>query len=216
MVRDIWDRCPSDVATVLDRLTAAAADDVPGARYAGITTTDDHGRVDTPATAGIYPSLLDAIQKRHQQGPCLQAAVGSHPVLVDDLGTDSRWPDYQRDALRTTPIRSVLSVELCKYRHSGGALNLYAEEPRAFDAESQAVGFIWAAHAGQAWHALRREAEFRSALASRDIIGQAKGMVMERYRIDATAAFGLLRKLSQQSNIPVAEIARRLVEAEHL
>ena len=96
-----------------------------------------------------------------------------------------------------------------------GALNFYAERPHAFNTESEELGLVYVTHAALAWTALRHATQFRSALASRDIIGQAKGTLMERYHIDAGEAFNLLRKLSQQSNTPVTQISRRLVEADH-
>jgi len=77
------------------------------------------------------------------------------------------------------------------------------------------LGLIFATHTALTWNLLRRDEQFKSALASRDIIGQAKGMIMERFNIDAVQAFELLKRLSQNSNAPVAEIARRLVYADH-
>ena len=77
--------------------------------------------------------------------------------------------------------------------HTLGALSFYAERPHAFDAESEDLGFVYVTHAALAWNTLRRATHFRSALASRDIIGQVKGMLMERYQIDAVEAFDRLR-----------------------
>ena len=216
LIREICERSPQDVAIVLQEVTAAAADHVPGAQHASITAVDRHGHIDTPTVTGPGAQLLDDIQKRHQQGPCLQAALEGRTVLVDDLNTDARWPIYQRHALTHTPIRSVLSVPMAASRETMGTLNFYAEQTHAFNSESLELGFVWATHVGQAWTAVRLDIQFRAALASRDIIGQAKGMLMERYSIDASAAFNLLRKLSQQSNMRIREIAREIVGAEQL
>ena len=92
-----------------------------------------------------------------------------------------------------------------------GALNVYSEQPEAFGDESRTLGLIFAAHSSVAWNSARREEQFRQALSSRDVIGQAKGMIMERYRVDAVQAFELLRKLSQDSNVPLIKIATSLV-----
>ena len=92
-----------------------------------------------------------------------------------------------------------------------GALNVFAEEPGAFGPESETIGLIFAAHSSVAWNTARRDEQFKKALASRDIIGQAKGMIMERYGVDAVQAFDMLRKLSQDSNTPVTQIAAKLV-----
>jgi AmiR/NasT family two-component response regulator len=92
-----------------------------------------------------------------------------------------------------------------------GALNVYAETPHAFDENSRTIGLIFAAHSSVAWNSARREEQFRRALSSRDVIGQAKGMIMERYRVDAVQAFELLRKLSQDSNVPLTQVAADLI-----
>jgi AmiR/NasT family two-component response regulator len=94
-------------------------------------------------------------------------------------------------------------------------LNFYADQPYAFDDDAAEMGLILATHAAVGWNMVRRDEQFRSALASRDIIGQAKGMIMERFKIDAVQAFELLKRLSQSSNTPLAVVARQLVESEH-
>ena len=210
LIRDVQDRPPTEIARALDELTVTAVQYVPGAQYAGITVTDGHGHIDTPSAIGRYPGLLDVIGERHREGPCLQAVRQHHTVRVDDLNTDTRWPKYQRDALAQTPIRSVLSCALSANHHALGALNFYAEHPHAFDIESECLGFVYATHAALAWNALRRDLQFRDGLASRDIIGQAKGMLMERHQINAEEAFNRLRQLSQNSNTPVAELSRKI------
>jgi putative methionine-R-sulfoxide reductase with GAF domain len=210
LIRDVQGRPPTEIARALEELTVTAVQYVPGAQYAGITVTDGHGHIDTPSAIGRYPGLLDAIQERHHEGPCLQAVRQHHTVRVDDLNTETRWPKYQRDALAQTPIRSVLSCALSANHHALGALNFYAEHPHAFDIESEGLGFVYATHAALAWNALRRDLQFRDALASRDIIGQAKGMLMERHQINAEEAFNRLRQLSQKTNTPVAELSRKI------
>ncbi len=210
LIRDVQDRPPTEIARALDELTVTAVQYVPGAQYAGITVTDGHGHIDTPSAIGRYPGLLDVIGERHREGPCLQAVRQHHTVRVDDLNTETRWPKYQRDALAQTPIRSVLSCALSANHHTLGALTFYAEHPHAFDIESECLGFVYATHAALAWNALRRDLQFRDGLASRDIIGQAKGMLMERHQINAEEAFNRLRQLSQNSNTPVAELSRKI------
>ena len=210
LIRDVQDRPPTEIARALDELTVTAVQYVPGAQYAGITVTDGRGHIDTPSAIGRYPGLLDVIQERHHEGPFLQAVRHHHSVRVDDLNTETRWPKYQRDALAQTPIRSVLSCALSANHHALGALNFYSEHPHAFDIESECLGFVYATHAALAWNALRRDLQFRDGLASRDIIGQAKGMLMERHQINAEEAFNRLRQLSQNSNTPVAELSRKI------
>ncbi|AQT82973.1 hypothetical protein B1R94_20650 [Mycolicibacterium litorale] len=187
---------------------------VPGAQYAGLTITGGPDGVSTLAATHTYPALLDGVQAEFNEGPCLSAAWFQHTIHIDDLAADARWPHYRAAALARTPVRSILSFRLFGDGHVAGALNLYADNPGAFDDDSIELGLIFAAHTSVAWNSLRREQQFRSALASRDLIGQAKGMLMERFDIDAVAAFDLLRKLSQESNTRLVDIAERLLTSK--
>jgi GAF domain-containing protein len=213
-VYDMQHRSGADVETVVTDLVNAAVADIPGAQYAGITVIKKRVRVLTEATTHRYPTILDNIQNQHLQGPCLAAQWEQHTVRIPDLATESRWPAYCRDALQATPIRSVTSFELFTGGEMMGALNIYADEPNAFSSEAEELGVVFATHAALAWRSVRKEHEFSSALASRDIIGQAKGMIMERYRIDAVQAFEILKRLSQDSNTPLAQLAQRLATAD--
>lgn len=199
---------------VLDELTDSAVKSVPGARYAGITVAARDGSVQTASSTGLYPALLDKIQQSHGEGPCLSAAWEQHVIRIDDVALDERWPAYCRDAVEQTPIRSIMSFQLFADHQMMGALNFYAEQPDAFDNDAVELGLIFATHTALAWKLVRREEQFRSALASRDIIGQAKGMIMERFKVDAVQAFELLKRLSQNSNTALAVVARQLVESE--
>ena len=158
-----------------------------------------------------WPLLLDEIQQRHREGPCLTAAWEEKTVHVADLETDERFPLYARDALAQTPIRSVMAFQLWIAGETMGALNVYAETANSFSAETRDIGLVFAAHSSVAWNAARRDEQFKKALASRDVIGQAKGMLMERYGVNAIQAFELLRKLSQDANTPLIQVATDLV-----
>jgi transcriptional regulator with GAF, ATPase, and Fis domain len=205
----------TDVDTVLGELTQSAASAMPGAQHAGITIASRNGKVRTASATDRYPALLDEIQQRHDEGPCLSAAWEHHVIRIDDMAIEDRWPVYCRDAIEETPIRSVMSYQLFADNHDMGALNFYAEQSNAFDDEAAELGLILATHTAVGWNMVRRDEQFRSALASRDIIGQAKGMIMERFKIDAVQAFELLKRLSQNSNTPLAAVARQLVESAH-
>ncbi|HZA10706.1 GAF and ANTAR domain-containing protein [Mycobacterium sp.] len=211
IVRELHARAEPDADTVIAELAEHAAVEIPGAQYAGITITRDHKHIDTPAATHRYPMLLDKIQQRYGEGPCLTSAWDEKTIEVSDLEHDARWPAYRRDALAETPIRSIMAFQLFIADQTMGALNVYADEPGAFGEESKTIGLIFAAHTSVAWNAARRDQQFRKALASRDIIGQAKGMIMERYGVDAVQAFDMLRKLSQDSNTAVTQIAADLV-----
>lgn len=211
LVQSLHGRSDADSDTVVAELAEHAAVQIPGAQYAGITVTRNGKHIDTPAATHIYPMLLDKIQQRHQEGPCLTAAWEEKTVHVANLESDDRFPLYRQDALAETPIKSIMAFQLFIAGETMGALNVYSEEPNVFDSESRNIGLVFAAHSSVAWNSARRDEQFKRALSSRDVIGQAKGMIMERYDVDAVQAFELLRKLSQDSNVPLIRVATELV-----
>jgi len=216
LVADVQRRASSDADALLRELIAGASESVPGAQYAGITVTKRQRPSETAAATHRYPVVLDGIQLRCRQGPCLSAAAQQDRVRVDDLGTDERWPLYRAQALKETPIRSILSFGMFGDSQTTAALNFYAEPINAFDDGSVNLGIIFATHTALVWNMVRRDQQFRTALVSRDIIGQAKGMLMEHLGIDAAVAFGLLKRFSQESNTPVAQVAQQVVDGDHL
>jgi GAF domain-containing protein len=205
-----------DLDTDLSQLVESAGGNVPGSQYVGITLARDQHGVRTVAATHPYAAVLDEIQDRHQEGPCLTAAWEHSVVRISDLTVDDRWPRYRREVLERTPIRSVLAFELFADGTAMGALNFYSESTNAFSSESVELGLMFATNIALAWAMRQRIEQFRSALASRDLIGQAKGMIMERHHVDAVEAFELLKHLSQESNTKLVEVARQLIEAELL
>ncbi len=214
IVQELYGRADTDSDTVIAELVEHAAVEIPGAQYAGITVTRNAKHIDTPAATHKWPVLLDEIQQRHREGPCLTAAWEEKTIHVANLETDERFPLYARDVLAQTPIRSVMSFQMWIAGETMGALNVYAETANAFGPETRDIGLVFAAHSSVAWNAARRDEQFKRALASRDVIGQAKGMLMERYGVKAIQAFELLRKLSQDSNTPLTRVAADLVEKQ--
>lgn len=202
-------------AAGLHELIENGVDHVNGAQYAGITLAEKSKSVSSVAATHRYPMDLDAIQNKYGEGPCLAAAWEHHMMHIADLNAEQRWLRYRRHALEETPIRSILSYELFLDGNNMAALNFYAETPQAFSEESVEVGAVYATHIALAWSMMRRQDQFRSALASRDIIGQAKGVIMERFNLDAVEAFELLTRLSQQSNTRLVDIAAALIDSEH-
>jgi GAF domain-containing protein len=211
LVQKLYSRPDTDSDTVIAELAEHAAIEISGAEYAGVTVTRNAKHIDTPAATHKWPIVLDEIQQLHREGPCLTAAWEEKTIHVADLEADDRFPLYRRDVLEQTPIRSVMAFQMFIAGETMGALNVYAEQPHAFGQESRAIGLIFAAHSSVAWNSARRDEQFKRALASRDTIGQAKGMIMERYGVDAVQAFELLRKLSQDSNVPLVQVATELV-----
>ena len=214
LVADLHQRTSFDPPALLRDLIEGAAKSVPGAQYAGITVTQKRRRSQTAAATHRYPVVLDEIQSRYQQGPCLTAAALQDSVRIDDLDADDRWPLYRDEALKQTPIRSILSFGMFRDGGTTAALNFYAEPINAFHDGSANLGLIFATHTALVWNMMRRDQQFRSAIVSRDIIGQAKGTLMERFGIDAAEAFEMLKQMSQGSNTQIIHIAQRIVSSD--
>lgn len=201
-----------DIGTALGKLLGSAVKFVPGAQHAALTMGSRDGVQTVSATDG-YPVRLSEILQRHR-AMCGTASWKGDVIRIDDVTAERRWPGYCRDVGAETPIRSIMTIPLIVKRHSMIALNLYAEQRQAFDAEAAEMALIMATYIALASDMLRQDQQFRTALASRDLIGQAKGVLMERLDIDAGHAFELLSKLSQNSNTRLIEIARRLAESK--
>ncbi|AFR50738.1 GAF and ANTAR domain-containing protein [Gordonia sp. KTR9] len=186
--------------------------DIPGVEYAGLTVAINRKSIESFGSTHDVAAVHDAIQAELVEGPCISAAFTDRVVRVDDLENEWRWPEYRQRALAETPIRSVLSFQLFADTTTIGALNLFADEPHAFDLHTEDIGIVFATHAALAWNKVKKDKQFHSALANRDVIGQAKGILMERFGIDAVAAFDLLKRLSQDSNTKLVDVARQVTD----
>jgi GAF domain-containing protein len=199
-----------NVSDVMASVTAAAVELIPGVAAAGILLISRGGKFESHAPTSDLPHQLDLLQMRFGEGPCVEAAIDELIVRTDDFETETRWPQYSH-AVVEIGIRSGLSFKLYTSDQNAGALNLFAVEPNVFDSQAEATGSVLAAHAAAAILASRRGEQLESALTTRDVIGQAKGIIMERFKVDAVQAFEMLRKLSQTSNTRLVEVAERVV-----
>ena len=132
-------------------------------------------------------------------------------ILIVDMAAETRWPRFCTAAVEFG-VGSLLSFQLFVRRHNLGALNLYAVEPGVFDQDSIVIGELLAQHASVALIGASAVTQFRSALTSRDVIGQAKGLLMHRENMDSTQAFALMLKTSQNANVKIVELAHWIVE----
>lgn len=201
---------PVDVEQTLTRITSAAVELIDGVDYADVMLVDN-GEFRSLAPTAALVTDLDSAQMRHGQGPCLEAAVADSVVRSPDLHNEQRWPAFVGAAIELG-VRSIVSFQLYTHRDGAGALNLLSTKTHAFDIHAETALAMLATHAAISLIAAEKETQFQSALASRDLIGQAKGVLMERFNLDAGRAFALLAKLSQDTNIPVRVVAERLVD----
>jgi GAF domain-containing protein len=202
---------PPPVEEVLAGVTSAAVDLIPGADMAGVLLKAERGKSRSVVDTSDLVRRLDEVQDRQQEGPCLDAANDELVVRTNDFATETRWPKFARAAV-AAGVHSSMSFKLYGSKETAGALNIFGSKPNAFSSESEAIGLVLASHAAAAILASRHGEQLRSAVASRDAIGQAKGIIMERFNVDAVRAFDMLRQLSQSDNIPLTVIAQRVID----
>lgn len=198
-----------DAESVLQTITDGAVHIAPGVRWAGISLI--HGQVvEARVPSDPLVAKLDVLQSELGQGPCITALRQHRTVHIDDMSLDRRWPEFA-EAAAAAGVHSSLSFQLFVREDNFGALNLYGGEAGVFDDESLLYGEVLAQHASVAMADSNAAETFDRALASRDIIGQAKGIIMERFDVDDIHAFSMLTRLSQTTNTKLVDVARRLV-----
>jgi len=197
-----------DVDSTLTSITSAAVRTVPGAEWASISLVTRR-LVDSRAGTNELAREIDGLQSELDEGPCMDALRQERTVRVEDFATESRWPRFAAEATKRG-AGSLLSFQLFTEGDNLGALNLYATQPGAFGEESETVGLIFAAHAAIALSAARQEQNLRSAMDGRDVIGQAKGILMERHHLTAAQAFQVLVRTSSHTNRKLFDLAEEL------
>jgi GAF domain-containing protein len=205
--------------TVTDTLSSVvnlAVATIDGCDFAGIFLLDG-GAVTTPAHTDPLVIAIDALQQNVAEGPCLDAIAHRMVFYAEDLSIDLRWPKFSSQGA-TAGIRSVLALPLSA-KVQLGAVNLYARLPIAFGAIDRAKAAILASLASLALSAAmsheaeeRRALSFQAALRTREVIGEALGILMERERISADQAFVILRRASQHLNVKLRDVAQNLVD----
>jgi GAF domain-containing protein len=184
---------------------------VPGCQHAGISFVHRRRKISTPAASDAVALRVDAVQAEVGQGPCLDAMQDDQIFKTDDLSTETRWPSFSARAHAETGIRSMLGLRLFARGRTMGALNLMSAEPAAFDDDSLSTAALFAALAAVALNAAQTEENLQLALRSRDVIGQAMGILMERHGITDKGAFHRLSTASQQLNVRLKDVADQVV-----
>jgi transcriptional regulator with GAF, ATPase, and Fis domain len=199
-----------DVKHTLQKVVDLAVETIGGCDHAGISFLKG-GTGSTPAASDDVPPLVDAIQYETGEGPCLSAIREQEVVYSGDLGHETRWPRFAARAQRATGVTSMMCFRLFVAGDTLGALNLYSKTPDAFDDRSRTVGVVFAAHAAMAMATALHGEQMDEALQSRDLIGQAKGILMAREGVDADKAFDMLRRASQRLNVKLRVVAGDIV-----
>ncbi len=195
---------------VLRDAVQAAMDLVPGAQAGSVTALVGTRRVEHKAESGTLPALVDAVMSELDEGPCLDALRHRRIVRVDDMRRELRWPRFAPRAADLGAL-SMLAFPMFVNDDNLCALNLYAEDADAFTDESENVGRLLAAHAAVAYSGAQRTENLLAAIETRDLIGQAVGLLMERYSITSNRAFDTLVRFSRQTNRKLRDVAAELI-----
>jgi GAF domain-containing protein len=132
-------------------------------------------------------------------------------VYSPDLASDERWPVWGPKVAGETGVRSIISYRLFTTNNTLGAMNLYSRSVAAFDSEDSYNGLALAAHVAVALAAARNADNLERAVTTRTVIGQAEGILMERFNISADQAFAVLRRVSQDRNLKLNKVAEEVV-----
>ncbi|MEU8635752.1 GAF and ANTAR domain-containing protein [Amycolatopsis sp. NPDC048633] len=220
LTRRLLDVTPT-VGGVLRLVVGAASAIVPDADLVSVTLREPDGKYHTPVETDPVAVRLDQLQYDHEEGPCVESARPDGPAIArsQDLARDPRWPSFG-PGTAAHGYHSVLATALlpdARPPRLSGALNIYSSRPGAFDDRAIDLALLLATHASlalahtEAVAAAELEvANLHQAVESRDVIGQAKGILMQRRGITADEAFDVLRRASQDLNVKLADLARTL------
>ena len=201
----------TDVQTTLEKAVELCVELIDCCDDAAVSIVRRNG-IETPASTSAAASRGDALQYELNEGPCLDAVRDHQLVHCGDLATDERWPTWGKRVSEEDDFRSMLCVRLYVEQDNLGALNLYSRGVNGFDVSQQAEALSLAAHVAIALTGAREIEHLHDSVASRTIIGQAQGILMERFDIDAARAFAVLRRVSQSQNVKLHNVAAQLVE----
>ncbi|MET9269408.1 GAF and ANTAR domain-containing protein [Kribbella sp. NPDC003557] len=169
--------------------------------------------VTDPVVTDVYDLQIDA-----DCGPLVTALRDRHTVAIQDTTADERWPGPVT-GIAALGIRSVLDVPLAtgeEPRRTVGVLSLFSAEPEAFTADDEAIAHILARHATVAVASARHEETMAQAVDARKLVGQAMGILMERFDVDGDRAFAILKRYSQDTNTKLRDVAQQLIDTRKL
>jgi GAF domain-containing protein len=201
---------------VLEQVSELAVEVLGGQPAMSLTVVGVEGGT-TVSTNASVAAELDALQYRLGDGPCLEAATTGRTVVVEDSAGDPRWPDLAR-AAAAAGLHGVVSTPFPSRESVVGGLNLYLQPPLEGDADLRERAERFSRHAvvplaNALVHGRVRQLadHLQVALESRAVIDQAKGILMERFRLTADQAFDALTRVSNQTNTKVRDLAAGLI-----
>jgi GAF domain-containing protein len=208
-----------DVQHTLTTAVELAVELIAGCDACGVTLVRRAKGIkgmETPVSTGDMVVRGDALQYELGEGPCMDAVWQHEVVVSNDLRAETRWPVWAPRVVEELGARSMMCIQLFADEHSLGAMNMYSTTPGAFGRSDEVEGQALAAHVAVALAAAQEIEQLQTALVSRTVIGQAEGILMERFDISATRAFDVLRRVSSLSNTKLSLVARELVETRRV
>jgi len=199
-----------DVGETFKAIIRLATPTVRGAEHAGLTVLRRDGTMDSAAASDDVVLELDRLQADLDGGPCLEAMRGQQVVRVDDMAAERRWPRFAADA-HDLGISSMLSCRIATSEGTTAALNLHAADREVFDDATAQIAAIYAAHAAIAVSNAELVEALRTSAKTRQRIGEATGILMERHKVTSQQGFGMLVSVSQDINVKVRDIAEFVV-----
>jgi transcriptional regulator with GAF, ATPase, and Fis domain len=210
--RGLIERGDEGVEHTLELIVRGAIETVPHVEQAGISLVERRGTVESHAPSSEVVRDLDRLQSELQEGPCLDSIWNQQRTLVQDMASArDRWPRWA-PAAAERGIKSLISFQLFANTGSAGALNMYSGKANVFDDDTTEIAALFASQAALVLHGAQRMAGLNIALASRDVIGQAKGILMERFDVGQDRAFAMLVTSSQETNMKLVDVATWLAE----
>ena len=200
-----------DVEGTLQVITTLAVGTVPGADECSISYVIGRRNVAPRAATDVVAGRLDKLQEEVGEGPCLDAVWEQEVVRVPDVRNEERWPAFCAAAAEVG-VGSMICLQLFVTGDQLGAMNLYAFTPGAFDDGAEDIARMLASHAAVALAGAEHESNLRKGIDSRDLIGQAKGILMERHKLTADQAFAVLARASQDLNRKLIDVALEVTE----
>lgn len=200
---------------MLDEAVVIATEIIEGCDLAGMSILH-RGGIDTPAASSDVLKRLDELQFEMRQGPCFDALRKHEVVISDDLAADDRWPRWGARVANEIGVGSIVSYRLFTTADTLGAMNLYSRSTHAFGPEDVYNGEALAANVAVALADAQNVTNLESAITTRTVIGQAEGILMERFDLSPAQGFAVLRRVSQDRNIKLNRIAEELVRTRQL
>jgi GAF domain-containing protein len=201
------------VAETIQTIAETALLSIPSIEHVGVSVLDRHGHAETVAATSDLVLQLDKLQYSLDEGPCVDSLRDATVVAAPRISGDPRWPRYVPAAVHLG-LKAQLAVKLyLDDQGTVGGLNMYSTSSEEIDPQAPGIADLFATHAALALGKAREVDHLHQALRTREVIGQAVGLLMAQYKLDPDGAFAFLVRSSSHANTKVRDIAAQMVES---